>query len=89
MIDTLRVPIKRVKDILRTHAYTPEWKVRELISILNLFSVCLLSIQTLFNTLRCQSAHSSMHTFALFSRILLGITILSTSKQRSEIMMVY
>lgn len=40
ILEKHKYPLSRIKDILQSHNYTPEWKIRELKELFNLCHVC-------------------------------------------------
>lgn len=40
ILEKHKYPLSRIKDILQSHSYTPEWKIRELKELFNLCRVC-------------------------------------------------
>lgn len=40
ILEKHKYPLNRIKDILQSHSYTPEWKIRELKELFGLWCVC-------------------------------------------------
>ena len=41
ILNKTHIPIKRMRDLLQSRGYTPEWKIREMKEMLHIYLVCL------------------------------------------------
>ena len=66
ILDKTHIPIKRMRDLLQSRGYTPEWKIREMKEMLHIYLVCL----TLYSQMRQSATWRKAQGAVLFPVIL-------------------